>query len=58
MKIKTELYGIFYRNHNCTWSGPYQGDMYNKKHDAEEEEKCVRQIVKKETKIMRLTWED
>jgi|DEB0MinimDraft_3_1074331.scaffolds.fasta_scaffold139345_2 hypothetical protein len=58
MKIKSNCYGIFYRNHNRTWSGPYEGILYNKKGEAESDAEEFKKSLKKETKIMRQTWEE
>lgn len=66
MKIKTKLYGVFYKdgNNSKKWNGPFQGELYTKDEfndDVNESElelllKECRSITKRKSKVFRQYW--
>ena len=62
MKVKTELFGVFYKNRG-KWVGPAHGELYTKEQLVLDNGsidlylKDVRRYFKKSVKLMRQTWE-
>ena len=59
MKIKTELYGVFYKNRD-TWIGPFEDNVFTKE-DWERDvfENTIKECkerTKRKTKVFRQYW--
>ena len=59
MKIKTEYYGVFYKD-GKKWRGPYQGETFAEEHllngSFKSRKKLIRKQIKKKIKIFRQLW--
>tara|TARA_R110000868_G_scaffold370809_1_gene634321 strand:+ start:331 stop:507 length:177 start_codon:yes stop_codon:yes gene_type:complete len=57
MTVKSNLYSIFYKNGNQTWSGPWQGVVF-KAHEKDYWKEEAKGVLRKEIKVMQQVWEE